>query len=833
MNPRTTRAYSTLTGLPTRGPMPPMVSVILPIERTNLVTNPSIELATTNYTAIGGSIARSATQQYHGTYSLAVTPGAGTADGAYYGSIALTSGVIYAYSAKVKGIAGIPYKISLASTVPTDLSVFQFVGTGRWQWVYGYYLETSSTNRRVYFTKNGSANVGIFYVDGVQVEAINAGETVSTYIDGDQLGLLVNQQPPAYLWTGTPHASTSIRSALTRAGGSVVNLSLFNFLLTGIVGLGMAVPNNVSIPYTVLDGARYLRTIKPPRTLALAGRVQADDWYTYQQSLSDLRAAFDRDLVPLQQPLLLQVEPQDECGTVIGDFATVPCIYAGGLEGDDGNLPIGDVAPTFTMYVPFLSGGGAGAALTVQQTVTNANFLLYRSPLGVWSALSTGLNASANVIAVHPTTGVVYIGGSFTNAGSANGDFIVSWNGTAFSSLGTGMDAMVNAIAFDAAGNLYAGGDFTTAGGVAAAHIAKWDGSVWTALGTGLTGGINPTCNALIVNTNGTLYVGGKFTDAGGSGADNLAAYNLAAGTWSVVGSAAAITAPVNALAIDPQNRLYIGGNFVTAITRWNGSTYSPLGTGMDSNVSALLWGPNNLLYAGGSFTTAGGVAAPWVAAWNGASWSPLGAGADNAVTHLFLGSGGALVYASGDLTTADGISLPDRIAKWTGTNWMPLDVDLPGAAAVGAGVALADGSLYLGFKASGSAVSAALTAVPNNGPTATYPILTIKGPTTGTARVYQIINYTTGFGVWLNYTINAGETATFVFDPTNPTFTSDFRLMNLTGDLSATILPGSSPQQMYLAPGVNQISFFAGSSTVTATLRWQTRYNGIADLVN
>lgn len=56
---------------------------------------------------------------------------------------------------------------------------------------------------------------------------------------------------------------------------------------------------------------------------------------------------------------------------------------------------------------------------------------------------------------------------------------IARWNGSRWSSLGTGMTDTVNALAWDglaifSGGYLYAGGYFTYAGGVPAAHIAKW-----------------------------------------------------------------------------------------------------------------------------------------------------------------------------------------------------------------------------------------------------------------------------------------------------------------------------------------------------------------------
>ena len=58
-------------------------------------------------------------------------------------------------------------------------------------------------------------------------------------------------------------------------------------------------------------------------------------------------------------------------------------------------------------------------------------------------------------------------------------------------------------------------------------------------------------------------------------------------------------------------------------------------------------------LYAGGDFTTAGSNAANYIAQWNGSSWSPLGSGMNSGVFALAV-SGGTL-YVGGDFTTAGG----------------------------------------------------------------------------------------------------------------------------------------------------------------------------------
>ena len=59
-------------------------------------------------------------------------------------------------------------------------------------------------------------------------------------------------------------------------------------------------------------------------------------------------------------------------------------------------------------------------------------------------------------------------------------------------------------------------------------------------------------------------------------------------------------------------------------------------GSGVVGQVYALLPLPNGDLVVGGAFSTAGGVAVSNVARWDGASWSALGSGTDDDVTALF-----------------------------------------------------------------------------------------------------------------------------------------------------------------------------------------------------
>jgi len=83
-------------------------------------------------------------------------------------------------------------------------------------------------------------------------------------------------------------------------------------------------------------------------------------------------------------------------------------------------------------------------------------------------------------------------------------------------------------------------------------------------------------------------------------------------------------------------------------------------------------------LYVGGSFTLAGGVAnTSRVAKWSGSAWIPLGVGASGAVRALAVV--GSDLYAGGDFTTAGGVTV-NRVAKWNGSAWSALGTGANGA---------------------------------------------------------------------------------------------------------------------------------------------------------
>lgn len=827
----TLRTYQRLPQLPDAGLLTrylETLGIIVPIARTNEVLNPSAETNTTGYTAGAGSLARSTAQQYHGAYSLAYTPSAAVNDGFYYGTISTTNGQTRAISCKWLGVAGVPYKLSVATTSGADLVTYRFTGTGRWQWVWLYYTETSTTTRRIYFTKDSSASTAAYYIDGVQSEVITAGEAVSTYIDGDQLGLVPNQYPAPYGWTGTPHASTSYRTGQTRAGGRIVRLKDLGFLLTAIIGLGMAPPRHEALTFAQLDGGQYQNTLKPPRTFSLAGRVAATTPNAADTILAQIGALLDRDLVAQRQPLVLTTQAQ-ECGVDCGDRVFVQALYSGGLEGQVSELPTYQVPITFTQYLPYISGGDQGAALDVQDAIASPGGILARSPTGTWSALGAGVSGGEVRAIVVGQNGLVYVGGTFTDAGGTGADYIASYNPQTgvWAVLGsaTALNAEVAALAVGPDGRIYVGGVFTNASGIANGDfIAVWDpvAGTWAALSTGMNAYV-----AALAWVGNTLYAGGNFTTAGGGAAARVAAWNGSA--WSALGSGAG--SPVRALAAYG-GILYIGGDFTNGggvaaadyIGAWVNGAWVALSTGMDANVNALAVGLNGTLYAGGIFTTAGGITAGGIAAWNGVGWSQLGSG--------FSSPGSATprslaVLPNGNLLIAANFPVVDPgnaayVLMWNGSTYVSLGLEVSGGEGLTI-TAAPDGTIYAGV--SGTNVAAGLASVVNSGTVEIWPRIIIRGPSSGTSRLYEINNRTTGTDIFLNYTIAAGEVLTLTLNPTNVTFVSNFR-----GSVLSAILPGSQIALFTLQPGANAVTFLSASSTVTATAQWAKGYNRLND---
>lgn len=822
-------------------------SLVVPEATTNLFTNPSFELGTAGWTASGGvllvteggneivteggdnlvagseaTLTQSATQQVRGAYCAELTLGVGDTDASITGGgFTPTITAQYAFSAHVRRPGGGAIRASDVrliangqSLVPTLL---EYVGNGWWR--IGVVFVATTTDALGVLVLGVAGDT--WHIDACQVEAKGYH---TTYCDGDELGLLPFESPAPFRWNGSPHASTATRSATTRAGGRVRNLSAYGLTVVTVVGLGMLPVANVATPLGNAPGSLYQTTEEEARTFTLGGRFQAADpgrLARYRGALrADLNAA--RTGVPQPVRLILQMSEDDRA---IGDQVYADCSYAGGLEGQQTGLYAEDVSIQFEQWQPSLASvASRGAALTGstgEGTINNS--LIERLESGRYR-LPSPVGGGTPTALLYARDGTLYAG--FSAAGTYG--WIARWNGSSWSAMGTGLNGQPDTIVEGVDGTIYVGGNFTSAGGVAnTTYAARWNGSAWLAMGTGLNG----RCRAMCVLRSGLVAAVGDFTTADGLSSVRFGAYTPGADGWS--GGSAPFSTGLNAtgraLVADysGNNTFYVGGDFTTAdgvtvnrVARFNGTTFTSLGGGTASSVNALVIGPDTYLYAGGAFTAIGGVSANRVARWNGSQWQPLGDGAGGTVNTLAFDLSGIL-WIGGNTITSTGV----QVLRWNGSAYLLIDL-LAGNATVTAIAVARDGRIGIG----GPDSSAQSTEqVAPAGLTAETPYIVRLRNTSAS------LNSGAGFRVIASdrgeysasYGAGAGETLTVRGDD-GPTISSS----NI-GDRVPGVRDGSSVQALRVAPSGDVMRVLVSANdTFDAALYYYPRLLSLDDTV-
>jgi len=317
-----------------------------------------------------------------------------------------------------------------------------------------------------------------------------------------------------------------------------------------------------------------------------------------------------------------------------------------------------------------------------------------------WQALGSGFERSSQVepmpvVYALATSGhLLYAGGTFTAGGGVPAKNIALWDGGSWQPLGEGTNQGVNgsvlALAVGQNGELYVGGTFSLAGTNVVGSVAEWDGGNWLGLAQGVYRSSSPSVNALLVVDN-SLYVGGSFSRVGTNDASGIGMWN--GQDWSSL--SIGLGEPVLALATSG-GRLFASGQIFDImatvpnnVAEWTGQRWIPLGKGITEGQQCCAVSAINAIGAQGTNVFVGGVflASPagyprYFSQWDGREWSEPGGGIDqgqvpvgrfvDAVTVC-----GGETYVGGAFTVA-GTNNANDVARWDGTNWHALGMGLP-----------------------------------------------------------------------------------------------------------------------------------------------------------
>lgn len=289
-----------------------------------------------------------------------------------------------------------------------------------------------------------------------------------------------------------------------------------------------------------------------------------------------------------------------------------------------------------------------------------------------WSPLGFGVVSGTAISSMLVQGSDLIVGGTFTDIGGVIAKNVARWNGTVWLPLGAGLEytgATTVSTLCEYAGELYAGGTFVLSGATPVNFIAKYDGVNWSPVGTGTNGRVLSLC---VYGTE--LYVGGEFTNAGGISVNNIAKWN--GSSWSDVGGGVQYTGAttVSTMSIFGSD-LYVGGTFdqagttpVMNIAKWNGSVWGDVGGGVQytgattvSTLSMTVF--ENELIVGGVLDVSGSVSTSFISKWNGTVWSALGTGMNNAVQTVEVMAD--TLYAGGWFTSA-GSEITLFVAQWS-----------------------------------------------------------------------------------------------------------------------------------------------------------------------
>lgn len=209
------------------------------------------------------------------------------------------------------------------------------------------------------------------------------------------------------------------------------------------------------------------------------------------------------------------------------------------------------------------------------------NIARLRADGSIDTAFDPGTETNGTVRVVAPSIaadGKVLIGGEFTKYNGAGRNRIARLNGNgslddSFASL-AGVNGAINAIVLQPDGRILIGGTFKECNGTGRSNIArlKSDGSIDTSFGTwmGVEGERWSTkVGVIALQPDGKIVIGGDFSKCNGINRNSIARLHADGSLDHSFDPGAGVYGYVNSIAIQPDGKIFIGGAF----TEYNGES--------------------------------------------------------------------------------------------------------------------------------------------------------------------------------------------------------------------------------------------------------------------
>jgi len=231
-----------------------------------------------------------------------------------------------------------------------------------------------------------------------------------------------------------------------------------------------------------------------------------------------------------------------------------------------------------------------GCAFKVHATLTRVIAQVLRVPEPQASLLTgtldttfdpgAGTNGEASAVAIQPSDGQVLVGGDFATVDGSTHNRLarLDTNGSVDSPFTPDVNGPVLAIAVQPDNKILIGGAFTMTNGTARNHIARLNANGTLDTGFDRGAGASNAVDAIALQPNGKIGIGGRFTTVAGTGRSRIARLNAngALDTGFDPGDGASYT--VYAVTPQPDGKVLIGGGFQSV-------------GGVSRNRIARLWG--------------------------------------------------------------------------------------------------------------------------------------------------------------------------------------------------------------------------------------------------